>query len=442
MRHMYVRDWMGRGGRLALLAAMSSLSSLSPMGPVSPVAAQQVIELTGEDRTLSADYEEVYRVGSFDGDVWETFGEIAGTAFDANGNLYIFDRQASRIAVVDPDGNFVREFGSPGEGPGELRMALGFTVMRDGTTVVLDVGHQSYQLFDADGKFERMVRMGGGGMRMGGMVPDPSGDAIIVGGGGGFMTMEAGRGASAPAPPQTRPIERASLAGDDVETETIAEAWLPPRNERPQTLEGGGMRFQMSMAGPRTFEPGLFVGGLPNGGVAFSDSSAYTVKIAGPDGGVSQILRRPFRPLAVTDRIENAEKARRLEELVAGEGPQVRMRMIGPGGGAAQEVNQDAIKEMMKGQIEQMQFFPEVPVIRGLKTTWSGKIWVQRRGEEPMSDGPIDVLNTEGQYVGSYPTGEMEMPSSFGPDGLTAYVETDEFDVPTIVVRRLPSVVN
>ena len=59
-----------------------------------------------------------------------------------------------------------------------------------------------------------------------------------------------------------------------------------------------------------------------------------------------------------------------------------------------------------------------------------------------MSDSPIDVLNTEGQYLGSYATGEMEMPSSFGPDGLTAYVETDEFNVPTIVVRRLPAVVH
>ena len=120
----------------------------------------------------------------------------------------------------------------------------------------------------------------------------------------------------------------------------------------------------------------------------------------------------------------------------------MQLRMIGPGGGAAQAISQDAIKEMMRGQIEQMQFFPEVPVIRGLQTTWSGKIWVQRRGEEPVSDGPIDVLNTEGHYVGSYPTGEMEMPSSFGPDGLTAYVEMDEFDVPTIVVRRLPELVN
>lgn len=430
MRHVVVGTRVG-GGVSALIVAMNA------------VGAQEVVELPGTDRALSSDYEEVYRVGSIDGEVWETFGDVAATGFDANGNLYIFDRQASRIVVVDSDGSFVREFGSPGEGPGELRMALGFTVLRDGTAVILDLGHQAYQLFGADGQFERMVRMGGGGMmRFGAMAPDPSGLAIISGGGGGMMAMEAGTGASAPVPPKTRPIERISLTGDDVETETIAEGWLPPRSERPQTLEGGGMRFQMSMAGPRTFEPDLFLGVLPDGGVAFSDSSAYAVKIAGPDGGVSKILRRPFQALPVTDRIEEAEKERRLEELTAGEGPRMQLRMIGPGGGAAQAISQDAIKEMMRGQIEQMQFFPEVPVIRGLQTTWSGKIWVQRRGEEPVSDGPIDVLNTEGHYVGSYPTGEMEMPSSFGPDGLTAYVEMDEFDVPTIVVRRLPELVN
>ena len=150
------------GGVFALIFAMNA------------VAAQEVVELPGADRALSSDYEEVYRVGSFDGDVWETFGDIAATGFDENGNLYIFDRQASRIVVVDSDGNFVREFGSPGEGPGELRMALGFTVMRDGTSVVMDVGHRSYQLFGADGEFERMVRMGGGGMiQFGEMASDP-----------------------------------------------------------------------------------------------------------------------------------------------------------------------------------------------------------------------------------------------------------------------------
>ena len=95
MRHVAVGTRIC-GAVFGLIVAMNS------------VGAQEVVELTGQDRPLRSDYEEVYRVGSFDGDLWETFGEIGGTAFDANGNLYIFDRQASRIVVVDSDGNFVR----------------------------------------------------------------------------------------------------------------------------------------------------------------------------------------------------------------------------------------------------------------------------------------------------------------------------------------------
>ena len=34
------------------------------------------------------------------------------------------------------------------------------------------------------------------------------------------------------------------------------------------------------------------------------------------------------------------------------------------------------------------------------------------------------------------------MPDAFGPDGLAAFIETDEFDVETVVVRRLPATVN
>ena len=31
------------------------------------------------------------------------------------------------------------------------------------------------------------------------------------------------------------------------------------------------------------------------------------------------------------------------------------------------------------------------------------------------------------------------MPDAFGPDGLVAFVELDELDVPTIVVKTLPA---
>ena len=41
-------------------------------------------------------------------------------------------------------------------------------------------------------------------------------------------------------------------------------------------------------------------------------------------------------------------------------------------------------------------------------------------------------------FVGTYATGATEMPDAFGPDGLAAFIERDEFDVARVVVRRLP----
>lgn len=113
----------------------------------------------------------------------------------------------------------------------------------------------------------------------------------------------------------------------------------------------------------------------------------------------------------------------------------------GPGGGT-QSPSQEAVNEMMRSQIKGMEFYPELPVLMALETTWTGKIWAQRRGDAPSEGGPIDVVTPAGQYVGTFETGVTEMPDAFGPDGLAAYIETDEFDVPIIVVRRLPPVLN
>ena len=92
--------------------------------------------------------------------------------------------------------------------------------------------------------------------------------------------------------------------------------------------------------------------------------------------------------------------------------------------------------------IEHLQFFSEIPVIRALHTSWNGMIWVQRRGEELVSDGPVDVLDMAGRYVGSYRTGATGIPDAFGPDGLVAFIERDELGVETVVVKRVPLEVN
>ncbi len=48
------------------------------------------------------------------------------------------------------------------------------------------------------------------------------------------------------------------------------------------------------------------------------------------------------------------------------------------------------------------------------------------------------MLSPDGRYIGTFPAGRLEMPDAFGLDGLAAFLETDEFDVPVVTVRRLP----
>ncbi len=78
-----------RSGAAGLAPALLATMAISAAPGIA--GAQQVIELPGEDRWLEADFEEVYRVGSVDGEPWEEFGTVAKVGFDGAGNLHVFD---------------------------------------------------------------------------------------------------------------------------------------------------------------------------------------------------------------------------------------------------------------------------------------------------------------------------------------------------------------
>ena len=148
-----------------------------------------------------------------------------------------------------------------------------------------------------------------------------------------------------------------------------------------------------------------------------------------------------MRPEPVTDRFIKSEKDRRLRELGAKSDEELPGgRIIINGQVVARDPEEE--REKARERIENLQFYYEIPVIRGLRASWNGRIWVQRRGDEPVSDGPVDVLDMDGRYVGSYPTGATRMPDAFGPDGLVAFIEEDELGVETVVVKRVPPEVN
>ncbi|MCY3943865.1 MAG: 6-bladed beta-propeller [Gemmatimonadetes bacterium] len=74
----------------------------------------------GTDVPLTPATEDIYTVGEYAGEEWENFTRVDKVAFDASGNVHVFDPEAKRIVVVDQDGDFLHEIGGQGEGPGEL----------------------------------------------------------------------------------------------------------------------------------------------------------------------------------------------------------------------------------------------------------------------------------------------------------------------------------
>ncbi len=421
-------------------ASRSSLLIALLAGP-STLLAQEIVEVTGRDQLIEPEFEEVYRVGVLEGESWEMFGQVSQVAFDGQGKLYVFDGTSElggagdlRVLVFDSSGGFLREFGSWGEGPGEFIRPVGFAVLRDGTTVVPDAGHRAYQLFDASGAFQRMVRAADEAMllKLLGIRPDPRGGAVFVGDFGGEVGFTVGRAGA--APPTSRPVTRVGLDGEVVHAETFVNGWLPTRNNvedlMPDRVPAQLRDALGQMNIPVVFEPRLLVDILPDGGIVHSDSSVYAVKVTPPgEREVARIIRRPLLPEALTPTIQREYEERTVVAQTGSGGadaiPPGVMEVVAPGGG-----NRTSF------EIDQ-RYYPEIPVLRGLATTWDGRIWVQRRGEEPGTDGPIDVLTVGGEYVGTYPTDATEMPDAFGPDGLAAFIELDEFDVASVVVRRL-----
>ena len=393
---------------------------LLAFAPACPLSAQEVIELPALDSFMVGVFLPGYSVGSTMDGSWDTFGEIGDLAFDAAGNLYIFDIQALRVSVVDSAGRLVRQFGGPGEGPGEFEPDFGemlrMAVLPDGRAVIYTWNRGAFVLFGADGGYERTIRIPGGSRTtFMGLQALPGTGAVLA-------TSPVLR-PSATAPPDVRrgtggspafrAIERFGLDGFLATIDTVARAWNPPGE-------------------PTGFAPQLVSGALPDGGIAYSDSSAYAIRIASSTGNTVRILTRPIRPDPVTerDRALFIDWQLELERSFARD-------LVRLGGDYA-----DIAKEMSdrnRRRAESMVFYHEIPVVRNLRTTWSGNIWVQRRSNELASVGPIDILTSDGRYLGTYSAAATAMPAAFGPDGLIALVARDELDVQTVVVKRLPA---
>jgi len=93
---------------------------------------------------------EELRIGSLDGDEATRFFTPRGGEFGPNGELYILDAGNHRVKVFSSEGEFLRSWGSQGDGPGEFSRLATQLQMADHGLLVVDAGRRAH-LFDFDG---------------------------------------------------------------------------------------------------------------------------------------------------------------------------------------------------------------------------------------------------------------------------------------------------
>ena len=316
----------------------------------------------------------MFRVGSLDAPEWQQFGMIFDVAFDGAGNLYLLDFQAPRVVVVDQVGKLVRMIGGPGEGPGEVSFPGHLAAMADGRVVVGDIARdRALQVYGSD--------------------------------------------------------------GDKVVRETITYAWAPP-SAGIITLRVGGQEIttgDQTTPPPRTFDPGTVRGSAPRRRVWPFQAPRHTrSRSSTRDGAISRILSRPFHPQPVTDRILEAGNRAPDRGIRRATGSDERATPDRGGWEDRKRRRWGPARHDARGLGEIAAHLSRSPAVRG-------------RG----SGRPRRAHDLGGPDLGAA-TGRRWMAAIWGairatppcrtplvPDGLVAFVETDELGVNTVVVKRL-----
>jgi DNA-binding beta-propeller fold protein YncE len=88
------------------------------------------------------------------------FRQPTDVAWDSQGNTYITDGYVnSRVAKYDKNGDWVKQWGVKGNGPGQFNTPHAIAIDKNDNIYVGDRGNQRIQIFDTDGRFLRQWKI-------------------------------------------------------------------------------------------------------------------------------------------------------------------------------------------------------------------------------------------------------------------------------------------
>ena len=321
------------------------------------------------------------------------FSVVNALAVDADGRIYIADRQAADVRVFGPDGHYVRTIGQKGRGPGEFTWPDGIVLGSDGHLFVSDRSAHRISVFDTSGAFLRDYRRDGPGVM-------PS----VVSGGAAGVTWDAWSVFGATAGERHTVLLRWTDRGygDTLQFPSFQQAQF-------EIIERKG-RSTNVFHFPVPFTPQELLAATPSGAVWRALSGAYRLTRFSSDADSTLVVTREYQPVPVTadDR----------------EGVLPRYRKLFAGSGT--DLDESLVPVYH-------------PAMRGMLVDDRGDLWVAIVAAD-TSRLPFDVFDSRGRYLGAVLTAMTPSMLSTRPvvrGNHFFYVGKDELDVPYVVRLRI-----
>jgi hypothetical protein len=320
-----------------------------------------------------------------------------------NGNLLVLDVHGQRVLEYDASGRHVRTQGRAGEGPGELRFPTAIAIGAGDSAWVFDVGRIT--VYPAEGGGARTQRagirtFGPARVRPGGFLRALAAVPASAGGTGSFV------------PAQTEVVQ---FNAEGATVDTVLRGPLPAR-VLVQVQEGTSV---FSTHATEQYGVTTHWDMLRDGSLVISDSSAYVLRLAAPDGSVV----RTFGTGEPARRTTAADRERALDRIRAA---QARL----PDGGAFAPN-----PVLLRRQLEQTPFSPVIPRVVGVRVDPQDRIWVGVSGERRDLDR-IDVYDRNGRLIATI-TDPPGMPAALYGDDQAALLERDELDAQRVRILRI-----